>query len=251
MARVPTAAPDLTGDAHQRRHGRFVRAVSRREAILSYALLAMIPVLAAAVYVTGQRYDPRLFALDESLLSGSRPTRTKAALRDLPAERDGEDAGSPAPAAGGAGAFTVAPRTDIAGWTIDGTVERFTADTLYQKIDGRADAYLQHGVRSLQCVSYTDGPRFADVFVYDMGTPDQAAAVFAAERPGQSIPVALGTQAYRAGASYFFTAGRHYVQVVASDSDDILAEVGLRLARAAESDLRAGAQAGIQSAPRR
>lgn len=200
------------------------RPVSAGERRLSWLLLALIPLVAAAIYVKGQRYDPRIFALDESLLD--EPAVARAAW------------GLPAPA------MALAP--PAAGWRADGAVETFAADALYQKIDGRADEFLKRGARGLQAASFTDDRVFIDVLVYDMTTPDEAAAMLAAERPPQPAPLELGDEAYGAEASYFFRRGRFYVQVMTSESGAPSAAAGLNLARQVDGAIRGAASPDSQ-----
>lgn len=199
------------------------RSVSRAERRVSYTLLALLPVIATLVYLKGQRYDPAVFAPDPSLLAEpeSAPVPLPRADELLAAIRDPE-------------------------WHADGDVERFTADTLYQKIDGRAEAYLTRGFRSLASVSFTNGRDFIDVFAYDMTTPEQAAAMLAAERPPQAAAGDLEPNSYRADASRFFAEGRYYVQVVASDRGQALEATSLALARAVAASLRVTIPAGPQ-----
>lgn len=192
------------------------RPVSAGERRLSWLLLALLPLVAAGIYAKGQRYDPRIFALDESLLD--RPAAAPAAW------------GLPAPA------MALAP--PAAGWRADGAVETFAADALYRKIDGRADEFLKRGARGLQFVSFTDDRLFIDVFAYDMTTPGQAAAMLVAERPPRPAPLALGDEAYGAEASCFFRRDRYYVQVIASESGAPSADASLTLARQVDGAIR-------------
>jgi len=181
------------------------------------ALLALLPLIALAVYLKGQRYDPATFSLDPAFLDE--------------------------PGIGAAGLLRLddlAAAVADAAWQADGGVEHFTADTLYEKIDGRADIYLANGVRTLQFVSFTDGQSFIDIFLYDMTTPEQASAMLAVERPPDAPAGDLGGDSYRADASRFFREGRYYVQVIASESSDRLAAVGLRLAQTVAARVRAG-----------
>ncbi len=201
-----------------------MRSTSIRERRLSWLLLALLPIVAAGIYLKGQRYDPHIFALDESLLEG--PAAARAAWGLPPS------------------VLALAP--PAAGWHPDGQAETFAADALFQKIDGRADEYLTHGARGLQFVSFTDDRLFVDVFAYDMTTPAQAAAMLAAERPPQPAPLALGDEGYRAEASCFFRRDRYYVQVIASDSGAPSADASLNLAQQIDGAVR-GIAAGASS----
>lgn len=194
------------------------RPISLTERRLSYLLLALLPAIAAGIYIKGQRYDPNVFALDQTALE---PPSAAEGPRRLP--RD---------------ALTLDPPS---GWRADGDVETFTAETLYEKIDGRAEEYLTRGARGLQFASLTNDRQFVDVFVYDMGTREAAAAMFAAERPPQPLPLEVGDGGYGADASAFFHADRYYVQIVASEAGDELANMSLTLARRIAASIRAAA----------
>lgn len=193
------------------------RVASPAERRLSYLLLALLPAIAWLVYLKGQRYDPGLFALDPASLESTRRAPVAA---------------GPTPAL--AGALVIEP---LPGWRAEGPPEVFTAETLYRKIDGRADEFVAHGMRLLWCASFSDGGRFIDVFAYDMGTPGHAADMYAVERPAEPAAAALGDEGYRAEASWFFRRGAYYVQVIASDDEESVAAATLALARAVNEAL--------------
>jgi hypothetical protein len=135
------------------------------------------------------------------------------------------------------------PLDDLAppGWKPLENVTHFTAATLYEKIDGRAEEYLDYKLVSLTCVSLVnakDSKQFIDIYLYDMGQPAQAFGVFSVERTEGLPAVTLGREGYRAEASYFFWKGRYYVQVLASGKGASLEQVGLNVARALEKRLK-------------
>ena len=120
------------------------------------------------------------------------------------------------------------PGVDVPGWQAPVHVERFAPDELYQKIDGRADAYRQLGVVGLTFGTYTrsdDPARVVDVYWYDMGAPEQALAAFRAEQPPDAPAVAVGQAAYQVGGAVMFCQGAAYVQVMSSRPDDADAPV--------------------------
>jgi len=122
-----------------------------------------------------------------------------------------------------------------------GNVSQFTAATLFEKIDGRAEQYLDYKFQGLTCVSLVneqDKSQFIDIYVFDMGKPAQAFGVFSVERSEGLPTVALGREGYRAEASYFFWKGRYYVQVLASNKGTKLAQVGLNVAGTLEKRLK-------------
>jgi hypothetical protein len=127
----------------------------------------------------------------------------------------------PAPAAAAADVF---PRITLVGWQVPEKVEQFTADNLHEKIDGAAERYIEHHFVGLLFGTYAfadasgqsaEQPvRGIDVYRYDMGAPENAAAMFQAEQPPDMKPLALAPQSYQVGGAIFFCRGRYYWQVL-------------------------------------
>jgi hypothetical protein len=194
-------------------------------------LLLLIAGIGIAIYAKGQIYDAGLFSLNQAALS---KTRSAGAQPDrLVSPEDKGSKPSPTinvPVSSPSGLLDgLAP----AGWRTLGDVSQFTADTLYEKIDGRAEQYLDYKFVRLTCVSLVneqDKSQFIDIYVFDMGRPMQAFGVFSVERSDGLPAVALGREGYRSEASYFFWKGRYYVQVLASNKGTKLAQVGLNVA---------------------
>lgn len=202
------------------------RTPSRREIWLSWALLSLLPVIAAVIYVNGQRFDPNVFALD----AGALGTRTVAARQPAPAASS--DPEMPAARPRESATSLLSERLAPFDWPADGPAERFTAGTLYQKIDGRADEYLRAGFISLESASYARGAQFIDVFAYDMGSEAHALARFSSERPPGATAVPLGRDGYCVASSCFFVDGRYYVQVIGSEPGTDIERTVLQAARA-------------------
>jgi hypothetical protein len=128
---------------------------------------------------------------------------------------------------------SVLPELAPEGWSLfDDTVLTFTAENLYEQINGRAEFYLAYDVVAMTFASYEKGGQagqFIDVSVYDMGTPSHAFGVFAGERTFEAPPLELGRESYRSGANYYIWRGQYYVQLIASDTTDDLQRLGLRI----------------------
>lgn len=120
------------------------------------------------------------------------------------------------------------------GWHIREDIKQYIPDTLYEKINGRAEHYLAYDVINMTYVSFVDGTkgrRFFNLFVYDMGTLTRAFGVFSLE-PLQDRPeVNLGRKGYRVEASYFFWKGAYYVQIISSEKGEDLQRIGMEIAR--------------------
>jgi len=121
-----------------------------------------------------------------------------------------------------------------AGWTLYDKVQRFTAENLYEQIDGRAEYYLSYDVIDLLYASYEKkgAPEsFLDLSIYDMGTPTGAFGVFSGEYTPGALPMDLGRAAYRSDANYYIWKGQYYIQIIASDATQEFQRTGLKLSR--------------------
>ena len=218
--------------------------ISATEAAASCLLLLLLAGIAAAVYVKGRVYDPGLFRPEMTALLRGRPTEAGfGPAAGNPATAGGQTTSVPVPAAGTKAASSSGPLDDLAppGWKPLGNTQTFNADSLFEKIDGRAEQYLDYKFAGLTCVSLVNGKdekQFVDVYLYDMGRPVQAFGVFSVDRTEGLPAVAIGREGYRSEASYFFWKGRYYVQVLASDKGAELAQVALNVARAVEKRLK-------------
>lgn len=212
--------------------------ISRTETVISCVVLLLIAGIGVAVYVKGQIYDPGLFRLDQHALSKSQPARVPAdRLNYHEDEKSVKSLETIAKASATAGLLDA---LNPKGWKTMGNVEQFTAGSLYEKIDGRAEQYLDYKFVRLTCttlVNEQDSSQFIDVYVFDMGLPVQAFGVFSVERTEGLPAFALGREGYRVEASYFFWKGRYYVQVLPSVKGKVLAQVSLDVAKALEKRL--------------
>ncbi len=199
--------------------------ISGMETGIGALMLLLIAGLGVGTYIKGQHFDPNLFALDQNLLSQEAPVRQQVKL----VEESGEGR-----VAGAAGAVESAPLRGLApeGWRDLGAVESFTAETLYEKINGRAEQYLAYDVAGMDFVGLAGGDgQFIDVFVYDMDALDNAFGIYAVERPEEAELQALGDQGYRAESSYFFWKGTYYAQIIASDMGEAMRAASEAIAR--------------------
>lgn len=161
------------------------------------------------------------------------------AARQPPAPAAVPAAAAPAPPAA---APPAAPAADpdlprllegLPGARLQGAVALYDEKTLSDYIDGAAPLYLARGFRRLaaaELVAAGGGELTADV--YDMGTPENAASVFAAEASPRARPVP-GFEAAAAGSlSLVFRQGRFHVKLTAFDArgEAALADVGRALA---------------------
>lgn len=219
----------MTGPVQEsRRTGRssFKRTrVSTLERIISVSIVGLLAVIGIAVWIAGRNFDPGLYSLrTEALKSTEAPFPEKVVA---PEGMSAAVASAPDESTGGheAAASTAAiPSTadkkpiEIPGAKPMGETEFYSADTLYEKIDGRAPAYLEFGFQQLRCRSFS-GPDngYVDVYEYRMDSPVNAFGIFALERDPSGKPLDFAPDGYSGEMGYFFRQGNCYVQVIASD----------------------------------
>jgi hypothetical protein len=114
-------------------------------------------------------------------------------------------------------------------------VEHFDRETLSEKINGKAELYLSAGFLRLDCQRISPKGRtdsWMEVFVYDMGSAQNAYAVFSLQRRADSLPLDLAEFAYRAENALFMVHGPYYLEIIASEKNAELTKSMTSLARA-------------------
>lgn len=98
-------------------------------------------------------------------------------------------------------------------WTRAGPIRRFTADNLYDYIDGEAPFVVSFGFRSLAQATYRRGGADTIVDIYDMGCADNAFALFRSHSNVEAEPLDVGSEGASDEARVDFWQGRYYVAV--------------------------------------
>ncbi|MEO5361989.1 MAG: hypothetical protein H7843_16390, partial [Nitrospirota bacterium] len=129
-----------------------------------YLLMGLLPIIAAVIYMTGQRYDAA--AVNFTFQKGS------AESIQLP--------------------------EDVEGYKKVGRPRQFTKNNLYEYNNGHAEYFIAKGFSSLTVYEYAKAGTQADTLVeiYDMGKPIQAFAVLTDELPADSTAASVGTMGY-------------------------------------------------------
>jgi len=118
------------------------------------------------------------------------------------------------------------------GWT-EASRNTYTKGNLYDYINGGAERYLRHGFEKLYAARYTNGA--ADELtldLYDMGTPENAKAVFQGTRLPSPSPLPLCHAALGHEYGLIFQRGRVYGEISLSKADPRLREAAQAFARA-------------------
>jgi hypothetical protein len=122
---------------------------------------------------------------------------------------------------------------EAAGWERSGEPRTFTADNLWQFIDGDAERYTQAGVEQTIAVDYRfSGQAEAQVEIHVMKTAGGAAKVFDSHHSEGSRAVELGDAARLYQGSLLFRWGRYFVRIVAYSGGPEMGDALVALGRA-------------------
>ena len=131
------------------------------------------------------------------------------------------------------------PFADLpAEWTLGKLAERhletFNADNLYEKIDGRAESFIQYGVKGMAYAFYHptgDPSNELQLYIFEMADPLKALGKYGSEKPDEYKTVPIGNEGYTSAGSTLFYAGRFYTQIVSTQDDPKFGALALELAK--------------------
>jgi hypothetical protein len=244
-----------------RNRSQFVRTqIPFSERVATVICLALVVGIGVAIFIKGRHFDPARYALRTEALQttaenvegktatirgeaaqarGVVRTATIGATTAQPApvsEAGGyvEEASSSQPAANPAIKNEPLVMT-VAGIKPMSDTEFYSPDTLYEKIDGRAPAYLGFNFQNLRNRSFEvlgAAGSYVDVYEFHFDTPVNAFGMFALERDANGKPLDFAADGYEAEMGFFFRQGTVYVQIIASDQK----EKTMAVARAVAQD---------------
>jgi hypothetical protein len=218
----------------------FVRTkVSPAERISSIVIIILLAAIGIAIAIKGKHFDPNLFAVRaDSLKSTAVAVEGKAGTARStpeikpPAEKvvaEKPVTGEESSAQGGAEHSAETPKPVVKGEpmeiALDGLkpmspTEFYSADNLFEKIDGRAPAYQNFNVQQLRSRSFNvvaAAGSYVDVYEYKFDSPVDAFGMFALERDPKGLPLDFAADGYSGEMGYFYRQGAVYVQIIASD----------------------------------
>jgi hypothetical protein len=239
----PPAAP---------KRDQFVReTVPAVERAASFVILVLLVGIGVAITLKGRRFDPGRYALRTEALKtttaavdGKASTlrlagqvqpgeegATATATEVAPRSQSKSQAGQPSEGGegGGDGEAPATPKVALKNEPLEmnlpglkpmAATEFYTADNLFEKIDGRAPAYQGFNVQQMRCRSFSviAAPgSFVDVYEFRFDTTVNAFGMFAMERDPKGRPLDFAIDGYSGEMGYFFRQGAVYVQVIASD----------------------------------
>ncbi len=186
----------------------------KQETLVSAAVLLVLAGIASWVFIRQARYDPEPFRV--VLVDSPSSTSTSSA----PPSKASETA------------------IRLQGYLPEGLSvltppEAFGPGNLSDKIDGKAELYLSAGFVGLSCQRYVlagNPASWLEVYLFDMGAPRNAFAVFSAQRRADGDALPLTRHAYRTANAVFFAHGHYYMEIVAAQAGDEIARSVLAFA---------------------
>jgi hypothetical protein len=126
------------------------------------------------------------------------------------------------------------------GWTVSG-VERYTPESMYDKINGRSELYLSYGTTGMAYRQFAGAGGDFEIFLYDMTEPVRAYGVFGIERFEEGDALDIGEDGYRSRGDIFFRKGRFYATIATMGEGAELEKATEAVARALAERLEGGA----------
>jgi hypothetical protein len=243
--------PSVTPPPKNRRQ--FVRTkITLVERVASVVCLVLLAAIGGYVLWKGKHFDPALYSVrTESLqtttneVKGEDGTARTADVRpELGAVTTPKpavvvaasgveaaqtpDASAPAEASAEGSAPSGPPikgdplEVNLPGTTPMSDTEFYGPNNLFEKIDGRAPAYLTFNFQQLRCRSFSvtgAAGSYVDVYEYRFDTPINAFGMFAIERDTNGKKIDFAPDGYSGELGYYFRQGVVYVQIIASDQN--------------------------------
>lgn len=170
------------------------------ETVLGAGILFLLVIIAAGVLLKQSHYDKTQFLPPATHHASEHPSAIAAATSTF---------------------------GEVAGFSPMGAPEYFGPDNLSDKIDGKAELYLERGFVSLSCQRYVDPKsqsRWFETFVFDMGEPRNAFAVYTNQRRADARDSDAAPLAYSTPNALFFSHGKYYVEMLAAETDKAIAQ---------------------------
>jgi hypothetical protein len=145
-----------------------------------------------------------------------------------------------APADTGVAAYLPAAGA-LAGWTRSKPPQAYSADNLWEFIDGAAETYVGFGVQDALGAGYTFGGADVSIEIYEASDSLHAFGLYTQERPPSPQAVPAGAEGYLNSNVLIFWKGPSYVKLIAARPDKPGSAALTALASAISEKLPVGA----------
>jgi len=137
-----------------------------------------------------------------------------------------------------------------AGFEVFSELEVYNPENLYEKINGKADQYLESGFEKLfaqRFVSKDDKGLWMEPFVYDMAAARNAFSVYSLQRRADADTFSLFQPSfgYKTGNALYFCHGKYYVELIGSAESKELANAMAATAQNIKTNLAIQDDSGI------
>lgn len=178
-----------------------IRRSAGLESVISVSILAMLIIAGIVIFFQQFRYDEKIFNTTV-MQSGAGAQKGDAATE-------------------GIGAIEIAG-LEPEGFESMSDRETFDQATLSDKIDGKADLYLEAGfirLITMRFMSRSNPANWFEFYLYDMGLPRNAFSVYSMQKRENVTDQDFTEFAYSTENAVFFANGRYYVEIIAALED--------------------------------
>jgi hypothetical protein len=182
----------------------------RTETIISIVILTLLVAIGTSVFYRQSVFNP-------AVITATVPDRASTDEKD---RLDGSPAKSIVPLPD-----SVIPLS---------APERFDPETLSDKINGKAELYLSAGFQRLETQRFRlrdTADAWMELFLYEMGNPENAFAVYSSQQRDNSQPLDVSRFAYRTENALYWVHGSNYAELIASESSESLQQAMLAIAK--------------------
>ena len=221
----------------------FRKRIPAREMAWSLALLLVLGIAGFWFISQKNTFDPSERDISTSVLAAS---SVEDKLYQTPLQR-WLDPAKAAASGGNAAAPDLGlfpPAILDGGWAPSSRLQEFDPDTLFEKIDGAAEQYIQFGLQKLHYVALAkaDSGQEMGIELYDMGQFQNALGIFSAQKDGAQKTEKSGpADFYRTEAGAVAIFGRYYLKLAGNANEISLQEKAVQLVGAL-SVLASGAE---------
>jgi len=107
---------------------------------------------------------------------------------------------------------------EVKGWKVDVGDKIYTPETLWDLINGAADAYLSYDFQNLHTAEYTNKEGHSvKVYAFKHSTPSNAFGIYSQERNPDYEFLDIGTQGFKSPGALYFIKGSYYIQLSTND----------------------------------
>jgi hypothetical protein len=194
------------------------KGISTREAIFGALFLGLLVGVAVWIAAQRNRFDPKERDVGYQTLVDS---SVEDKLYQAPLKRwqePGSETSGPGPAVD-TGIFPAEILAD--GWQLDGRVESFDPNNVYEKIDGAAEEYLRFGFQQLLYLTLVRGQDLVTIELYDQGNFQNALGVYSEQKDANQTVETLGKiELYTTPAGVIGRYDRYYFKMSGNSGNE-------------------------------